>query len=159
MKPRLYMETTIPSYLVARPSLFAPTSARQAATREWWDRRRGDFEIFVSQLVLQECFRGDAVEVEKRREILVDFPVLGTVTEAEDLAAEFLGRGHLPAKATDDALHIALAAVQGMHFLLTWNCRHINNVEILAKLRPLAEKAGFALPVICTPEELMGESL
>ena len=157
MKPTLYMETTIPSYKVARPSLFAPTAAKQAATAEWWAKRSGDFDIYISRIVLLECLRGDLAEVEKRRSFLRPFAILETALEAEHLAAAFLRCGHLPAKAADDALHISLAAVHGMHFLLTWNCRHINNVEILAKLRPVAAGAGFQLPVICTPEELMGD--
>ena len=158
MKPYLYMETTIPSYMVARSSLYAPTAARQAATLEWWSRRRGDFDVHISRIVLQECLRGDPAEVAKRKNFLQPFPILETAPEAEILADAFLRRGCLPAKAADDALHIALAAVHGMHFLLKWNCRHINNVEILAKLRPIAVLTGYELPVVCTPEELMGDT-
>lgn len=117
MLPKTYVETSVISYLTARPSRDHIAAAHQQLTRDWWSKR-ARFDIYVSELVVQKASRGDAV------------------TAA-------------------DALHIALAAVNGMNFLVTWNCTHIANGFILQTVNTLCRGAGFEPPIVCTPEELM----
>ena len=155
MKPKVYLETTIPSLLTAWPSRDVLIAGQQQATRDWWNERRRRYELFVSVLVMKEAQRGDATAVADRIRALQRCRVLPFPTEAEDLTRALLASRLIPAKAEADAAHIATAAVHGMDFLLTWNCRHIANAAIVEKLRLICEEEGFPAPVICTPHELM----
>jgi hypothetical protein len=152
---RVYIETTFISYLTARPSRDLIVAGHQQITHDWWDTRRGDFELCASLLVLQEAGDGDPQAAQERLAILKDMILLDTTEEALTLAEELVKAGALPEKAGDDALHIAVAATQGVPYLLTWNCRHMAN----ATMRRLVEEDcvgnGFEAPIICTPEELM----
>src|SRR5450755_3068267 len=125
MTPRAYLETTIPSYLTAWISRDLVMAAHQQTTREWWDTRRQDFELFVSQFVLDEAGLGDPDAARLRLEMLVDVPLLDASEDVYTLAAELMKRIPLPQKATADSLHIAIATVNGVDYLLTWNCTHI----------------------------------
>lgn len=154
MKPTVYVETTIPSYLVARPSKLPRLLADQATTRQWWSQHAGDFEMFVSDVVIREVRRGDAAMAEDRLAKVQGLPVL-TLTEAAESLANLLLEKVIPVQAIDDAAHIAVAAVNGMDFLLTWNCRHINNRYTIRRIEKCCADAGFACPVIATPAELM----
>jgi len=155
MAERVYIETTVVSYLTARPSRDVVIAGHQQVTHEWWDTRRVNYELCVSQLVLDEAGAGDAQAAQERLLVLRPMLVLETTAEALDLAKELLQAGALPVKAADDALHIAVAATKAVPFLLTWNCRHLAN----AVMRPVIEAAckakGFKAPIICTPEELL----
>ena len=155
MKPRIYLETTIPSYLTAWPSRDLVRAAHQQITREWWERRH-EYEPFVSQLVIRECQAGDPVAAAARLEVLEGLPLLAESEEAESLARDLLDRVPLPDRATADALHIATAAVHGMDYLLTWNCTHIANAAFRGPIEAVCRDAGFEPPTICTPEELPG---
>lgn len=157
MKPRLYLETTIPSYLTAWPSRDLVVAGHQQTTKEWWQRRREDYEQFISEYVLYEAAAGDPVAAKARLEVISDLPELSITENVGLLTARLLTAGLLPPNAAVDAGHLAVAAVHGMHFLLTWNCTHINNATIEADLRALVAREGYVLPVICTPEELMGD--
>jgi hypothetical protein len=150
MKPRIYLETKIPSYLTAWPSRDLVRAAHQQITREWWERRQ-DYELFVSQLVIRECEAAAA-----RLEALEGLPLLEQGEEAQSLARALLDRVPLPDRATADALHIATAAVHGMDYLLTWNCTHIANAALRGRIEVVCRDAGFEPPAICTPEELPG---
>lgn len=152
---RVYMESTIPSYVVARPARDLIQAARQQLTRDWWDLQRNKHELFTSQVVLDEVAFGEAAMAQLRLDLLDGVPVLQVTDEVKALARKVLESGLLPATADRDAAHIALATAYEMDILLSWNCRHIANAAIQARLRKLAEAAGFTLPVICTPEELM----
>lgn len=156
MKPRVYVETTIASYLVARPSRDLVVAAHQKLTLEWWETQRERFEVFVSDLVLLEASKGDEVIAAKRTATLTGIPILESTDEAKVLAAAFLASRVIPAKAAADSLHVAIATAQGMEFLLTWNCRHIANAEIIDGLETVALAAGYRIPMLCTPEQLMG---
>ena len=156
MKPKLYLETTIPSYLTARPARYPLMAGQLIATKKWWRRRRNDFELFISNLVWNEASRGDATAAARRLEILAPLPRLEVTPEADALAASIFKHHLLPAKAADDVVHIAMAAVSEMHFLLTWNCTHISNREIIPSIERVCLASGYRLPVICTPLELMG---
>jgi hypothetical protein len=152
---RIYIESTIPSYVVARPARDLLQAARQQLTRDWWDFQRERHELFASQVVLDEIAGGEAAMARQRVELVAQIKLLDLSDDAKSLARDILQSGVLPADADRDAAHIALATVHEMDILLSWNCRHIANAAIQARLRKLAETAGFTLPVICTPEELM----
>ena len=156
MKPSLYIETTVPSYLAGRPSRDPLIAGQQAATKTWWRLRRSSFALFTSQFVLNEAALGEATMAAKRLQALHSIEKLHVTPEVDDLARHILREHLLPAKAAVDAFHIATATVHGMHFLLTWNCAHINNGEIIPGVERLAAALGYTLPVICTPLELMG---
>ena len=156
MKARLYLETTIPSYYVARPSKDFVTAARQKVTQRWWTKRLADFDIFISDVVIDEASLGEPAMATKRLALLTPFPRLAATPEAEALTQALLKSGALPLKADRDAAHIALSATYSMHFLRTWNCRHIANAEMLRKVEEVCRSHGFQCPVVCTPDELMG---
>jgi predicted nucleic acid-binding protein len=158
MKPTVYVETTIPSYLTAWPSRDLVRAAHQQITREWW-ARRGAFELYASRLVVQECQAGDAQAASDRLAALAGIPLLEQEPEVAELAEALLRDVPLPAKAAADALHIATAAAHGMQYLLTWNCTHIANVALRPQIEAVCRVAGFEPPLICTPEELPTEGL
>ena len=157
MAAKVYLETTIPSYLAARPSRGLLIAAHQQLTREWWESRRPMFDLYVSELVLQESAAGDANLAGKRLELVADLPVLALTSGILELAEALVAEGAVPRKAAGDALHIAIATAYACEYLLTWNCRHIANAEIQRAARQVVRRRGFELPTICTPEELMGE--
>ena len=152
---RIYLESTIPSYVVARPARDLLQAARQQLTQDWWAWKRGDHDLFTSQLVLDEVAFGEPAMAQLRVAVLQGVPLVRVTDEVMELARAILASRLLPATADRDATHIALASAHEMDILLSWNCRHIANATIQARLRRLADAAGFALPVICTPEELM----
>jgi predicted nucleic acid-binding protein len=152
MAPRLYLETSMISYLVGRPSRDAITQGNQQLTREWWTTRRSEYELFVSELVVREAEIGDLGQA--RLAIIEPLTILSIPEEAERLAPSLLRAAGLAPNAATDALHIALAAVHGMHFLLTWNCKHIANAAIRRAVERHCRLAGYEPPVICTPQEL-----
>ena len=154
---RIYIESTIPSYVVARPARDLLQAARQQTSRDWWELKRHQHELFTSQIVLNEIASGESEMAKQRLATLASIPVLRGNEEAENLTLQILGSGLLPAAADRDAGHSALATVYEMDIPLSWNCRHIANASIQARLRKLVEKSGLALPVLCTPDELTGE--
>ncbi len=154
MKPKIYLETTISSYLSAWPSRDLVTAAHQQITREWWEARHKEFELFISQIVIHEAAGGDRDAAARRLEMLKDIPLLELTESATALAQELIEQLPLPEKATVDALHIALAVVHGMDYLLTWNCAHIANAALRSKIEAVCRSKGYEPPVICTPEEL-----
>ncbi|HEX7242380.1 MAG TPA: type II toxin-antitoxin system VapC family toxin [Longimicrobiaceae bacterium] len=153
----VYLETTILSYLAARPSRDLITAANQQLTHEWWERRRSDFSLCVSEAVLREARAGDPQVAAKRDELAAGLPLLVITEEAIALAEALVRQGPLPPKAATDAIHIAVAAVHAVEYLLTWNCKHIANAEMNPLVRAVCERLGHRMPVICTPAELMGE--
>ncbi|MHB8522388.1 MAG: type II toxin-antitoxin system VapC family toxin [Limisphaerales bacterium] len=157
MKLRLYLETTIPSYLVARPSRDLRLAADQQTTREWWDQRRMEYDLFISQTVLVEVRRGDPAFAADRLTVLRGLLVLGELPLASQIAKRLLAEGIIPPGAADDAAHLGLAAAHRMEFLLTWNCRHINNPALERRIERVCSACGVDCPVICTPAELMEE--
>ena len=156
MIPKLYVETSFISYLTARPSRDLIVAAQQQVTREWWKNRRSKFEMYISQLVIQEAKDGNEEAAAKRLKTLENIPLLDLRVEASDLAEQFVRSKALPQKAFDDALHISIAAIYGLDYLLTWNCKHIANAEIQKKISRISFEEGYELPIICTPYELMG---
>ena len=155
MKPKIYIETTIPSYLTARPSRDVIRAAHHQLTKEWWDVRRSDFELYVSQAVIMEVGSGDPDAAAERLKALDGLPVLHVTTEARNLSLDLLREVPLPPKAAVDALHIAIAVVNGMDFLLTWNCRHLANATLRLAIDDVCRSRGFSMTVICTPDQLL----
>jgi predicted nucleic acid-binding protein len=156
MPPTVYVETSVISYYAARPSRDIVTTARQTLTQEWWEDARDKFDLYVSVLVVEESKSGGAEAAQRRLSAMSRLPILEINDTAERLARRFLEEGAIPQSSPEDALHIALATVHGMDFLLTWNFRHINNAEMKTRIRTIIEAAGFESPVICSPEELGG---
>jgi hypothetical protein len=156
MLPKIYIETTIPSYLTSRTSRDLVTAGHQQLTHHWWDRDRANYEMYVSQFVLDEC-GGDPAMAEKRLNLMVGIAVLDIPDGATLLAKRLVKGGPLPAKAETDALHISIAAANAMDYLVTWNMKHIANAAMKREIDQKCREAGFEPPVICTPEELLGE--
>ena len=156
MKPSVYIETTIPSYYTSLPSRDVVIAGHQATTQEWWERRLSHFRPFVSQVVLDEAALGNASFARRRLEVLASFPILELRDDVIALANAFIDAGPLPKKAARDALHIAVSAIHGLDFLVTWNCAHIANAEMNPRIVSICHDHGLECPVICTPEELMG---
>ena len=154
----VYLETTFVSYLVALPARDLVVAAHQQITRDWWNRRRSDFRLVMSQVVLDEISAGDESEVRKRLELVRSIEVLGASPDAETLTAAIVEAGVFPEKAVRDAAHIAVATVHGVEYLLTWNCRHLANAQISRRVARICSEHGFVMPTICTPEELFGET-
>ena len=156
MKPRVYIETSVVSYLTSRPSRDLVTAAHQQVTRDWW-QQRGRFGLFVSQAVLAEAARGDAEASAQRTEVLRDVAVLPMTGLVADLA-KLLVSGHaMPPQAAIDAVHVAVAAVNGIDYLVTWNCAHLANAELRAKIERSCLRMRLRAPTICTPEQLTKE--
>lgn len=156
MAPRVYIETTIPSYLSSRPSRDIVIAGHQQSTRDWWDLDRKNYDLYVSQLVIQECRAGDAEMSRRRLGLLSGIEIIPIFSGVTLLAENLVKAGPLPKKAAADAVHIATAAAGGMDYLLTWNLRHIANAKMQDAIRELCKEAGFRPPEICTPEELIG---
>jgi hypothetical protein len=157
MKSLLYLETTIPSYLTSRLSRDLIVAAHQQITLDWWSRRRQDFRVFISQIALDEAAEGDRQAAAARLSAIETLPLLAVNAEVVSLTQKLLRERVLPRKATRDAGHIAVSAVHGMHFLLTWNCTHLANAEIFDAVEAVCAVEGYKCPVICTPAELLGE--
>jgi len=157
MSETVYIETSILGYLTARSTKDLILAANIEITRDWWEFRRNTFILYTSGAVLDEVAQGDAEIAAQRLAILRDFPLLALNQAVQDLAAQFLARSSLPAKAKVDAIHIAAATIHSMDYLLTWNCKHIANAQIQGKLAEISLDFGYVLPILCTPNELMGD--
>lgn len=154
-KETVYIETTVVSYLTAWLSRDLIRAAHQQITQEWWNNRREDFEIFVSEFVINEASAGDRA-AEKRIGALENIAILDVNQNVENLAKKLIADKALPPKAATDALHIAVASVHGIDYLLSWNCKHIANAEMQGAIESVCLEEGFKYPKICTPEELLG---
>ncbi len=157
MKLKVYLETTIVSYLTAWRSPQLMMAAHQEATRSWWDEQKENYDVFVSAIVVEEASAGDSGAAKRRLDALIDIPQIEITDIARDLAKQLIAHTGLPDNAQLDALHIATAAANGMDYLLTWNCRHIANATLRNQIENLLDSLGYQPPVICTPLELMGE--
>ena len=159
MKPSVYIETTIPSYLTAWTSRDLVMAARQQITREWWENRRHDFDLFVSELVLEEAAAGDAEAAARRMNVIRDLPVLTVTSAASRLAKRLIRNVPLPRRAAADAVHVAVASIHEINYLLTWNCKHLANIVYVPRIANICRHAGYEPALICMPDELMeGES-
>ena len=157
MKQKVYIETTIISYITAKLSTNTIIAGRQVLTQEWWEQCRGLFDLVVSELVFQEAKEGDSTLAQKRIDLINKIDSLSISNEAILLAEALVIDGAIPKQYGEDALHIALCAVNGIDFLLTWNCKHLANAFLRRKIQIIVESNNYQCPVICTPAELMEE--
>lgn len=156
-KSKVYIETSVISYLTSKPSRDLIIAAHQEITRFWWDSERDKFNVFISESVINESSSGDITAANLRLNKLEDIPLLDLDERVKDLTKAILLSGIIPQKAAEDALHIALATVHNMDYLLTWNCKHIANATINNQLRKIITRTGYEMPMICTPYELITE--
>lgn len=157
MKETVYIETSFVSLLVADPSRDVSIAGNQQVTRDWWKNRRHLFQCFTSDETLREASMGDPRQARLRLEKLDGMPILEVTEESDELASQLLATGSLPPAARADASHLAVATLAASDYLLTWNCRHLANAQILRRLEREAARYGWKLPHVCTPQELMGD--
>ena len=155
MKKRLYIETTVVSYFVSRPSRDIIIAGHQKATREVWPRLAEKYEAFISALVYDEAGRGDAAQARLRLAAIKPFPMFQINHEAQDLAEKIISKKAIHERYPEDALHVALAAINGADIIVTWNFTHLNNPFTRRRVRQVVEREGYACPEICSPEELL----
>lgn len=151
----VYLETSVISYLVSNPSSDLVIAAHQKVTHDWWSGHRRKYELAISTIVEKEISSGDDKTARKRIELVKGLRLLMVTPESIALAKHLVGKGPLPAKAEVDALHISLAAIHGVDFLLSWNCKHIANAFIQKDLAKLIQAHGYECPVLCTPESML----
>lgn len=157
MKPKVYLETSVVSYLASAPNRDVVIAANQQITREWWEIDSDNFDVYVSQLVISEARAGDKVAAQRRYELIADLPALMLTDETLELAKQLVSQKIVPSQYFEDALHIALAACSGMDYLLTWNFKHIANARLRVGIESVCRVAGYEPPTICTPQELLGQ--
>jgi hypothetical protein len=157
MKQKVYIETSVVSYLTGRASRDVVIAGHQQATQSFWHRLTTDLEPFISALVAKEASRGDKTVAQRRQEAIASFTVLAVTPEAERLAQEIIEAKGVPREYPEDALHIAIAAIGGMDFIATWNFSHINNPFTKMMIRQAVENAGFICPEIVSPDSFLGD--
>ncbi len=153
----VYIESSVISYITARPSRDIVTSARQAITIEWWDEYKDSFYIYISELVMEEISSGDFVAAKRRLSVIEKIPMLEATENSKKLAKALIVENAVPESSAEDALHISIAAVQNIDFLLTWNFKHINNANTRDKISKVITQLDYACPVLCSPEELVND--
>ena len=156
-QPRLYIESSVVSYRAARPSRDVVVLAHQEITRAWWERCLPQYDVCISQIVVEEIRRGDPVAAARRLDSVSSFYSLPTSREVEELAAIYLDELVFPEKALRDTLHVAVASVHNIDYLVTWNCAHIVNAHIRRRLAEINLREGVSIPIICTPEEMVND--
>lgn len=155
MKPTVYIETTVVSYLTSRPTRDLLVAAHRQVTREWWDSALPKVDAYVSAVVLDEISRGNPTAAERRMSAVSAFPLLEVVPEVDKLAGLYFATIEIPDAARADSYHLALACHHGMDFLVTWNCKHLASGRVKLLLERANATLGLRTPFICTPEELM----
>ncbi len=155
MSSRAYVETTIFSYLTARPSGHLVTAAHQRITAEWWSTAATQYDLVASVVVHEEVSDGDPAMVARRLALLGALPLLGLTPDARQLARDLVQSGAVPSKATADAAHVAIATLGAVDYLVTWNLRHLAGAVVRRQLEHHLRKLGFIPPTLCTPEELL----
>jgi hypothetical protein len=154
VKEKVYLDSTIPSYIIAKPSRDIILLGRQELTREWWETRRGSYELFISEIVLLEIEAGDPVYAGRRKELLQGVALLENNHDIEALTGQYMKHFNFPDKLYRDMYHIAFTVFYKMDYLLTWNFAHLANAHLKAQLRLFNQKNGLDVPEICSPEEL-----
>jgi hypothetical protein len=152
----VYIETTIVGHIAGRVHPDPIVADRQQVTRDWWRDEASGYEVFISQLVLEECSEGDPSAAAERLEVVEDLDLVESSDEVDDLADALIAGQAIPDSEPRDAFHIAIAAVNGVDYLLTWNYKHIANATLRGRIEQICRKSGFEPPIICTPDELMG---
>ena len=154
---KVYVETSVVSYFVGEISKNIIIAGHQASTKDFWGKLNIEIEPIISALVIKEASQGDKEKAESRIKAIEGFTVIDISIQAEDLADLLLEKNGIPKEFPEDALHIAIAAVEKVDFIATWNFKHINNPFTKNKIKQIIEDAGFSCPVLASPEELLGE--
>jgi hypothetical protein len=157
MTRSVYIETSVVSYLASHPSRDLIVAANQRITQDWWQMRRSDFDLYISQLVVQEAAVGDQDAVQRRLQVIDELPLLELNEQALNLGRMLVDDGPIPRRAAEDALHVSIATVHGMDYLLTWNFRHLANATMRYRIELACRARGYEPPIICTPQELLEE--
>lgn len=157
IKSKVYIETTVVSYLVARPSTDAILSVRQRVTRQFWEDYSDNFEFIVSDVVITEIRQGDEIAAQRRVDALAGLTVLELSPEAVILALELINTGAIPPHSLPDAQHIAIAVVNGIEYLTSWNYKHIVNETKRQHIDQVCRAAGYQPTILYTPIELIEE--
>ncbi|MDA1055083.1 MAG: type II toxin-antitoxin system VapC family toxin [Planctomycetota bacterium] len=152
----VYIETTVVGHIAGRIHRDPLVVARQQITRDWWRDDAPNYIVFISQLVLDECSDGDPLAAAERLEIVKDVDLIESSDEVDTLADALIAGRAVPASEPRDAFHIAISAVNGVNYLMTWNFKHIANASLRSRIEQVCRDAGFEPPIICTPDELMG---
>lgn len=152
----VYLETTVVGNVAGRIHPNPVIASRQHKTRRWWATAKSDYRLFVSQLLLDECGAGDPSAAQERIDEIKELPRLDITDDVRDLASALMAGGAIPTSEPRDALHVAIAAVHGVQYLVTWNFKHIANATLRTKINDVIRDNGFEAPIICTPEELAG---
>jgi predicted nucleic acid-binding protein len=152
----VYLETTIVGHIAGRLHSDPFVAARQQVTRDWWRNHARSFALYISQLLLDECGAGDAIAATERFEVVDGLDLLESSDDVDALAAALISGLAIPASEPRDAFHIAIAAVNGVDYLLTWNFKHIANASLRGRIERICRDAGYEPPIICTPDELTG---
>ena len=155
MNPTAYIETSVVSYLTSWPSRDLVVAAYQQVTREWWRNARDRFDLVASELVIAEASVGDEDAARARLTALEAVTLLDATEDAANLTQKLLDQGAVPHMAAEDAAHIAIAVTNGVHYLVTWNFRHIANAAMRSQIEHVCRQSGYEPPIICTPNELM----
>jgi len=161
MKESIYIETTVVSYYTSKPSRDIIVLAHQEITRQWWPMAIRRYNVFISEVVIEEASFGDPEAAKRRLKELKDFPHLEFFPhlelndKVEEMAQVYMERLYIPEKSFRDAAHLAVASVHNIDYLVTWNCTHLANGEVIKKLMKINESFCIPTPIICTPEELM----
>ncbi|KPK73789.1 MAG: hypothetical protein AMJ84_01535 [Acidithiobacillales bacterium SM23_46] len=155
MRKRVYIESTVVSYFVAGPSRDLIVAARQESTRDLWPKILSRFDTYISALVYQEAARGETEQADKRLGVIKPFTMLDVDKEAQAVAEKIIAGKGIPQEHPEDALHVAVAAVNGIEILVTWNFAHLNNPLTRLMIRETVEEAGYPCPEICSPDELL----
>jgi len=155
MKYKVYIETSVISYLTARPSRDLIVAAHQESTRIWWSDMKDNFELYISQLVIDEVQKGDFEASSRRMEQINNFRKLNLTNSVTELAFHLVSSKAVPKNSVEDAFHISFSAVHKMDFLLTWNFKHIANAVAKKKIESSVNAFGYKLPLLCSPLELV----
>jgi predicted nucleic acid-binding protein len=155
MKPRIYVETSVISYLTARPSRDPVNAVRQLQAKALWNAQ-DRFSLVISPAVLDEAMQGHPAQAALRMQAIASLPVLGLSSEASYLAQLLLQRKALPSKALADAVHIAIATTHKIKVVASFNFRHLASVFARAKIEQTLRQLGYEAPHIATPEEILG---
>ena len=156
-KPRVYLETTVISYLVGRPSSDAMLASWQQITQQLWENHTDRFAFVISPIVLAEVSQGNPEAAQRRLEVLSHLTVLEILPEADILTQKLLDAGAVPKNFRSDAEHIAIATIHKVEYLASWNQKHIVNVNKREHINQVCQEAGFKPTTICTPTDLIGE--
>lgn len=155
MKESLYLETSVISYYNSRPSRDVIILAHQEITRQWWPKAIKNFDIFVSEIVIKEASMGDHGAAKRRLDDLKNFRILKLTEEVEKIAKVYFEELKLPQRAFGDAVHLAVACVHHIDYLVTWNCTHLANAQVIKRLMDINSSHHLNTSIICTPEELL----